>query len=110
MYMHSKMHLYGYWGSFIYSNDENYIRFINHSLLDFLLKYIQGDKIEVKKIVNSVVSVQQLTDRLFPLSGPTSHQMPNYLINRIIASYDSFIKDPKDDSELLKFAPLINRC
>ncbi len=96
-------------GGFIYSTETKYIRFINHSLLDFLLNHIQEDKVELQKIINSVIFVQQLTERLFPLVGPVSNPMPPILIERILTAHEDFIKTNNDDTELLKLAILLNK-
>lgn len=96
-------------GGFIYSTKEELIRFINPSLIDFLLKYIRLDNVEVEKIASSVIDVDQLTKRLFTLTHYTGNKptMPLVLQERLLNNYDSFLSGDDDDGELIILALVI---
>jgi len=101
--MHAFRHAYErLLGGFIYSTKEDDVRFINPSLIDFLLKYIRLDKVEVEKIASSVIDVDQLTKRLFSLTYSENKPiMPEVLQNRLLDSYDSFLSGENDYAELI---------
>jgi energy-coupling factor transporter ATP-binding protein EcfA2 len=107
--MHAFKHAYQrLLGGFVYSTKEEMIRFINPSLIDFLLKYIRLDKIEVEKIASSVIDVDQLTKRLFSLTYQENKPiMPDILQERLLRSYDSFLSGDDDDGELIVLALVI---
>lgn len=95
-------------GSFIFEDESKKIRFINHSLLDFLHEYVKLDNAEVQKIISSVITVDQLTRRLFPMSGPKQREMPETLQTRLLKNYKSFLNDnEEDDYNLIVLAIVI---
>ena len=88
-------------GGFIIIKNSNEVKFINPSLIDFLVKYLQQDKDEVFRIANSVKYVSQLTKRLFIMSNVGVVKMPESLQNKILANHESFINS--SDSMLYPF-------
>ena len=108
--MHAFHHAYHrILGGFIFATKEGMIRFINPSLIDFLLKYIKSDINEVEKIAASVINVNQLTKRLFTLtySDDKKPLMPETLQERLLDSYDSFLTGDDDDGESIILALVI---
>jgi hypothetical protein len=107
--MHAFKHAYQrLLGGFIYSTNEEMIRFINPSLIDFLLKYIRLDEVEVRKIALSVIDVDQLTKRLFTLAYKINKpSMPISLQERLLNNYDSFLSGDDNNGELIVLALVI---
>lgn len=108
--MHAFKHAYQrLLGGFIYSTKGEMIRFINPSLTDFLLKYIRLDCVEVEKMALSIIDVDQLTKRLFPLThnNTTKPSMPIALQERLLNNYDSFLSGNDDDGESIILALII---
>ncbi|MGB5977517.1 MAG: hypothetical protein WBG62_08910, partial [Cyclobacteriaceae bacterium] len=97
-------------GGFIYVSQFDDVKFINPSLVDFLINYIKEDKIEVEKIINSIVDISQITTRFFSLyyhyQAPI---MPEALQESLIKSYNSFLSDVDDDLELLNLALVLHK-
>lgn len=94
-------------GGFISIKDLSEIRFINPSLIDFLVKYLRQDKDEVLRIANSVKYVSQLTERLFLFSDSDSDKMPIALQKRLISDYELFINSKVKDQNLIQLALII---
>lgn len=70
---------------------ENTIRFINPSLVDFLVRYLQEDPPEAKKILTAAIYTDQLSERFFD-KVPTNHQLliPERLKQRLLADHRDF--------------------
>jgi GTPase SAR1 family protein len=107
--MHAFNHAYQrLLGGFIYSTKEDMVRFINPSIIDFLIKYVKSDEVEVKKIASSVIDVAQLTKRLFSLTYSVSKPiMPLDLQVRLLNSYDTFLSGDDYDGEFIVLALVI---
>ncbi|MBE8971228.1 ATP-binding protein [Nostocales cyanobacterium LEGE 12452] len=76
-----------------YFSDGNY-RFINPSLIDFLISCIKGISGEATRIANSAVTLDQLTPRLFPISVRANNlETPSLLADRLIDHWETFV-DP----------------
>lgn len=72
-------------------DNANIWKFINPSLVDFLIKYLQTDLSEVLRISESATFLLQLTQRLFPLEkSSTKSQLPKLLKKRISENFDGF--------------------
>lgn len=96
-------------GGFIIIKNSNEVKFINPSLIDFLVKYLQQDKDEVLRIANSVKFVSQLTKRLFLMTNADKVKMPKELQERIITDYKSFINKNSIDYDLIRLALVIHK-
>jgi broad-specificity NMP kinase len=94
-------------GGFITIKNDYEVRFINPSLIDFLVKYLKGDKDEVHRIANSVKYTSQLTERLFLLANSSVVKMPIHLQKRLITNYESFINNETRDYNLIQLALII---
>lgn len=94
-------------GGFILLKKDNIVNFINPSLIDFLVKYLQQDKDEVLKIANSVKYVSQLSERLFLFSDSELVKMPLELQKKLINNYESFVNDKMRDQNLIQLALII---
>jgi energy-coupling factor transporter ATP-binding protein EcfA2 len=94
-------------GSFIIIKNTFEVHFINPSIIDFLVSFIRKDKVEVKKIAESVKYVSQLTERLFSLGSASSNQMPETLEKRLLVDYQSFISNSNSDFDLIQLALVI---
>lgn len=95
-------------GGFIIIKNSNEVKFINPSLIDFLVKYLQQDKDEVLRIANSVKYVSQLTKRLFIMSNVGVVKMPESLQNKILGNYESFVNSSDRDNNLIKLSLIIH--
>lgn len=95
--------------SFIIIKNTNEVHFINPSIIDFLMSYIRKDKIEVKRIAESVKYLSQLTERLFSMANPHEATMSVTLQERILFDYQLFISNRDDDSEYIQLALVINK-
>lgn len=96
-------------GGFIIIKNSNEVKFINPSLIDFLVKYLQEDKDEVLRIANSVKFVSQLTKRLFLMNNADKVKMPKELQERIITNYKSFVNKDSIDYDLIRLALVIHK-
>lgn len=96
-------------GGFIIIKNNNEVKFINPSLIDFLVKYLKQDIDEVLRIANSVKFVSQLTKRLFLMTNSDKVKMPKELQERIIANYKSFINNDSKDYDLIRLALVIHK-
>lgn len=94
-------------GGFIIIKNDEEVLFINPSLIDFLVKYLQEDKDEVIRIANAVKFTSQLTQRLFLLSGSNKNLMPDELQDRILSNYQSFIRLETQNYDLIQLALVI---
>lgn len=88
---------------------ENFIHFINPSLIDFLLNYLREDLDEVKRIATSVQYVSQLTKRLFTLGNGNTPYMPANIKHRLLTNYQSFGRNSESDYDLIQLALVINQ-
>ncbi|MBL0202172.1 MAG: hypothetical protein IPP81_19050 [Chitinophagaceae bacterium] len=79
----------------------NSLKFINPSLVDFLLGYLRSNYDEVIRISESAIFLTQLTARLFPLQGNNSPHITAQLKERLIYHYKSFIKSESQNSDRL---------
>ncbi len=112
-------------GGFIiyeYFEDNKYVKFINPSLVDFLLRFLREDKAEVFRIAESAIYPHQLTRRLFPIPRKDeSAAIPQRLINRLVDDCSGFLL--KEDTDLCRMAmvmlcynntasihPVVNNC
>lgn len=94
-------------GGFITIKNDYEVKFINPSLIDFLVKYLKGDTDEVHRIANSVKYTSQLTERLFLLANSDVVKMPIQLQKRLISNYESFINNETRDYNLIQLALII---
>lgn len=95
-------------GGFIYCSKEDKVKFINPSLLDFLLLYVRQDNVEVEKITLSIIYVDQLTKRLFSLSHSGDKPiMPKNIQHRLINSHSSFLYHDDSDEALIRLSLVI---
>lgn len=96
-------------GSFVLNDnyqDFDRLRFINPSLVDFLLKIIKNDIVEVEKLVVTCVYPLQLTTRLFSLPRKDeSLKLNDKLVERIKNNFEGFVLD--EDCEIIRMAMLI---
>jgi len=72
-------------------HDQN-VKFINPSLVDFLLNYLRSDQDEVKRISESTVFLAQLTKRFLPLEFNRPIKIPDLLKKRLLYGSSFFIK------------------
>ncbi len=91
------------------SNNPNKLRFINPSLVDFLLNYLRGNYDEVMRISESAFFLSQLTARLFPLHKANSPHISTPLKERLINQCDYFIKLESQDSDRLVLIILLTQ-
>ena len=77
-------------------------RFINPSLVDFLLSYIKEDIDEVNRIAESVSYLSQLTTRIFSLfESSAKPRISSKLKSRILNSNTNLIKDNTKEADIL---------
>jgi KaiC/GvpD/RAD55 family RecA-like ATPase len=92
-------------GGFITERKRGALEFINPSLKDFLLKEVMTDAIEMNKISNSIISIDQfkvISDNFLS----RREKLPLLLKNRIITKYAEFIGSA-DEDELIYFASIL---
>ncbi|WP_281298847.1 AAA family ATPase [Flavobacterium limnophilum] len=94
-------------GSFIIIKNTCEVHFINPSIIDFLKSFIRKDKVEIKKIAESVKYVSQLTERLFSLGSAGINKMPESLEKRLLTDYHSFVSNSNSDYDLIQLALVI---
>jgi energy-coupling factor transporter ATP-binding protein EcfA2 len=94
-------------GGFLKIKKNKYIDFINPSLIDFLLDYIKLDQDEVMRITESIISVSQLTARLFAMIDLNKVKIPINLQERLVNEYDTFIDFNNQDYDLIQLAIVI---
>ncbi|GGH27375.1 ATP-binding protein [Sphingobacterium alkalisoli] len=89
--------------AFEYFEDNNSLKFINPSLVDFLLRFVRLNPDEVLSIAESVVYTLQLTKRLFPLPKTVENlEVPTRLLERFVDDCNGFLLE--DDSDHLRIA------
>ena len=97
-------------GGFI-TNSRHYSEmygFINYSLIDFLVTYIRSDNYEAMRVAEAATFVEQLTTRLYPLSGTGPIKtMSDRLKARLLTDNASFIKEGSEDADSLVLLMLI---
>jgi len=79
------------------SQSEKEVCFINPSLVDFLVQYLQEDKNEVVRIAESARFAEQLTTRLYKLrSKPAEYLLPDRLREKLISQPSLFFPSNSD--------------
>lgn len=79
----------------------NKLKFINPSLVDFLLGNLRGNYDEVIRISESAFFLVQLTTRLFPLGNKKNQHITSHLKELLIHHHDFFIKNDSENSDRL---------
>ncbi len=93
-----------------YNNDN--FKFINPSLVDFLLGHLRDNYDEVIRITESAVFLRQLTARIFPLHIPSissKFKITSSLREKIIFKYDYFIKPDSKNLDALILIILLTK-
>ncbi len=75
------------------------VKFINPSLVDFLLNYLRSDRDEVKRISESIVFLDQLTKRFLPLEFSNPITIPERLRKKLLYDYSFYIKESTANSD-----------
>lgn len=73
--------------------NENNIKFINPSLIDFLLNYLKSDHDEVVRISESTIFLDQLTQRFLPLEYVKPTPISETLRKKLLSDYSVYIKE-----------------
>ena len=98
-------------GGFIVQETHNiYLyKFINPSLVDFLLKYLKNNYDEITRIGESAFYLKQLTTRLYPLTFDRNAKsyISKSLKNKLLEESDYFIKSKTFDSDIIGLIILI---
>jgi energy-coupling factor transporter ATP-binding protein EcfA2 len=78
-------------------------KFINPSLVDFLLNYLKNNKEEVIRISNSACYLSQLTTRIYSVINYKHLNISPYLKQRLLQDYQNFINSecPNNDRLIL---------
>ena len=71
---------------------ERNIKFINPSLVDFLLNYLRSDRDEVIRISESTFFLDQLTKRFLPLEFINDKPISERLRQKLLSDYSFYIK------------------
>lgn len=79
----------------------NKLKFINPSLVDFMLGHLRDNYDEVIRISESAFFLVQLTTRLFPLSNAKNQHITSQLKERLIHNHDFFIKVESENYDRL---------
>lgn len=94
------------------SDNSNLYKFINPSLVDFLVKYLQSNLDEVVRISESIISIDQLTAKLFPIGKNPSEglksKISKSLKSRILNSHSGLIKPGNENHDKLILAMWIH--
>jgi len=91
---------------FEYYDEFEHIRFINPSLIDYLIKNLQDDQSEVARVAESALFPKQLAERLFTIPHKNiKAKIPARLLQRLMASDNGFVIN--DDSDRLTIAMVI---
>ena len=81
-------------GFIIYETyNEKNIKFINPSLVDFLLNYLRSDRDEVIRISESTFFLDQLTNRFLPLEFVNDKRISERLRQKLLSDYSFYIKE-----------------
>lgn len=93
-------------------------KFINPSLVDFLINYLKNNTEEVIRISDSAYYLTQLTKRIYPLINSRHLNISPYLKQRLFQDYQKFINNecPNNDrltlviflTQYFKFAEIEN--
>jgi KaiC/GvpD/RAD55 family RecA-like ATPase len=93
-------------GGFIVETHSSRIDLLNPSLRDFLNKEVLGDDIELIKIAETLVYINQLR-KVSPIFLTNGKPLPTSLNDKIISDRNQFITDADDDIELVAFASIL---
>ncbi|WP_291096378.1 MULTISPECIES: ATP-binding protein [Bacteroidota] len=80
------------------------IKFINPSLVDFLLVTLRENSLETRRIVESTIFISQLITRLYPIPKPSIERgfIPSKLLKRLSNNCEGFIFN--DDTDYFTMA------
>ncbi|MCE7072164.1 hypothetical protein LZG74_17740 [Dyadobacter sp. CY327] len=92
-----------------FQDDENFFKFINPSLVDFLLKYIEGNVPEFEKILLSSVHLSQITSRFLPVGWVRENvqETTSIIRDRLIKQSEFYIYENTKQLDLLVYAMLL---
>jgi len=86
----------------------NQVKFINPSLIDFLLAHLKKDITEVKSIAESASFILQLTTRLYNVNSvEVKNKISKNLENNILNNYMDYVDLKNKDLDMLRLAMLI---
>lgn len=97
-------------GGFIINErfSSDHYTFLNHSLVDFLAKYVREDKREVLRIVESSIYIVQLVERLFVLDRvDDTLKLPSTLKLRLLAEPNTFIRLNNKNEDMLTLSMML---
>lgn len=102
-------------GGFIveYSNAPGWYQFINPSLVDFLVKYLQKNRDEVTRISESCYYLRQLITRLFTIDNIDQKNAKRFvsskLKQKLLFENDFYLKEQSKNYDRLTLAILIHK-
>lgn len=93
-----------------FQDDVNLFKFINPSLVDFLLKYIEGNVPEFEKILLSSVHLSQITSRFLPIGWVRENvkETTSIIRDRLITESRLFLYEKTKQLDLLVFGMLLS--
>jgi len=88
------------------THDENKFKFINPSLIDFLVNYLRNDRDEVIRISEATIFLKQLTTRFLRLEFTKPLAIPKRLKTKLLNDYSIYIKETTANSDRFSLAIL----
>ncbi|SHL33763.1 nSTAND3 domain-containing NTPase [Chryseobacterium polytrichastri] len=86
----------------------NTVDFINPSLKDFLINYIQTDTREINLMVDSIKYIQQVSELVLSLTEFHNILFPADLVLDMMNNYDSYVRKSFRDEDLIHLATFVN--
>lgn len=84
------------------------VDFINPSLKDFLINYIQKDERELELILSSIRYAKQFSELLLSMAASKKVEIPDYLKNDFMNNYSTYLRSNFKDEDLINIATIIS--
>ncbi len=85
------------------------VDFQNHSLKDFIEKFLKTDPHELKRMMNSVKFVSQFSTQFLLWAINHSISIPTAIIDEMLLNPESFIRNNNEDHDLIDLATIIEK-
>ncbi len=87
---------------------EKSVDFINPSLKDFLINYLQTDERELLLILSSVKYVKQFSELFLSMAAVKNVEIPDDLKNDLMENYQSYLRPNFKDEDLINVATIVS--